>query len=173
LAGFAVVWRNEHKPLLQMGFCTFDARHGLHQFGSLYMPLSPRRVPDFAPFLWRGQSGIRGGHWHHRFIRSSSRSSGARCETEHRPPLLRAGLAAVADAGVVLVRDETNHKISVPLVRRPYMRCPVPERPKSSLAYRTPEEYAAACSRLTSRMGGTPAARPSSRRFPTGNPTPD
>lgn len=35
------------------------------------------------------------------------------------------------------------------------------ERPHSSLAYRTPDEYAAACSRLTSRMGAIPSGRPS------------
>ena len=35
------------------------------------------------------------------------------------------------------------------------------ERPHSSLAYRTPDEYAAACSRLTSGMGATPTDRPS------------
>jgi putative transposase len=35
------------------------------------------------------------------------------------------------------------------------------ERPHSSLAYRTPEEYAAACSQLTSGMGATPSDRPS------------
>jgi transposase InsO family protein len=35
------------------------------------------------------------------------------------------------------------------------------ERPHSSLAYRTPDEYAAACSQLTSGMGATPTDRPS------------
>jgi len=34
------------------------------------------------------------------------------------------------------------------------------ERPHSSLAYRTPEEYAKACSELTSRMAATPPDRP-------------
>jgi putative transposase len=35
------------------------------------------------------------------------------------------------------------------------------ERPHSSLAYRTPEEFAKACSGLTSRMAATPPSRPS------------
>ena len=35
------------------------------------------------------------------------------------------------------------------------------ERPHSSLAYRTPDEYAPTCSQLTSGMGATPADRPS------------
>jgi putative transposase len=35
------------------------------------------------------------------------------------------------------------------------------ERPHSSLAYRTPDEFAKACSELTSGMGATPADRPS------------
>jgi putative transposase len=35
------------------------------------------------------------------------------------------------------------------------------ERPHSSLAYRTPSEYAAICSELTSRMAATPPIRPS------------
>jgi putative transposase len=35
------------------------------------------------------------------------------------------------------------------------------ERPHSSLAYRTPEEYAKACSELTSRMAAIPPSRPS------------
>jgi putative transposase len=34
------------------------------------------------------------------------------------------------------------------------------ERPHSSLAYRTPAEYAAICSKLTSGMGATPPGRP-------------
>jgi putative transposase len=35
------------------------------------------------------------------------------------------------------------------------------ERPHSSLAYRTPNEYAAVCSELTSRMDAIPPDRPS------------
>lgn len=35
------------------------------------------------------------------------------------------------------------------------------DRPHSSLAYRTPEEFAKACSELTSRMGAIPPDRPS------------
>ena len=35
------------------------------------------------------------------------------------------------------------------------------DRPHSSLAYRTPEEFAKACSELTSRMAATPPSRPS------------
>ena len=35
------------------------------------------------------------------------------------------------------------------------------QRPHSSLAYRTPEEFAKICSELTSRMGAIPPDRPS------------